>query len=107
MCSPDTESLQKSIFIHQLPHHCVLQEVQHATVFASEANCDVSVLCQKHTRRLSDEDRSEEQYPVCETVIQHQQNICPKTEDKPHPDKTKLTFICKSTSSIETKVIPS
>ena len=61
----------------------------------------------KHTRRVSDEDRSVEQYPVCEIVIRHQQGICPETEDKLHPDKMKLKFICKSSSSVETKVIPS
>lgn len=62
---------------------------------------------QKHTRGVSDEDRSEEQHPECEIVIQHQQDICSETKDKLHPDEIKLKFICKSTSALETKMIPS
>lgn len=49
---------------------------------------------------MCDEDWSEEEYLVCEIVIQHQQYICRATEDKLHADRIKLKFICKSISPI-------
>lgn len=64
----------------RLPH--VLQAVWHATR-----------LCQRHTRRVGDGDRSEEQYPLCEIVIQHQPDICSEPEDKLHWQKKSQIYM--------------